>query len=357
MRSNEEPGGDGPHDGEPVKPVETAEEVFRIAFGYMASKALFAGARLRVFDELAQGPKSLEQLAQAIGAEERSLATLLTALVAVGLLERVGGAEGGFRNAPASQTMLVSGPDGSFADYCRAQVDRQMYPFLHNVADVLRGRRDTVPFADYEAWFADAGEASLYSESQHAVSLPAAALLAARVDLSSRRRLLDVGGGSGAFAITLCRQHPGLSAIVLDFPNVARVGRRFVARAGLADRIGFVEGNAFEVDWPGERDAVLFSYVSGSVSAEGVRELYRRAHEALRPGGEVLIHDFMVDDDRSGPLLPALWAFQHVAFTPGAIGLTPGFVTGLLAECGFAEISLDPFVPGMTRLVRALRPR
>ena len=339
-----------------MKPLETPEEVFQIAFGYMASKALFAGAHLGVFDELAHGPKSLDELVKVTGAEERSLSTLLTALVSVGLLEQVDGVVAGFRNAPASQTMLVTGPDGSFADYCRDQIDRQMYPFLHNIADVLRGRRDTVPFEDYEAWFGDADEASLYSESQHAVSLPAAALLAAVVDLSSCRRLLDVGGGSGAFAITLCRQHPELTATVLDFPNVARVGRRFVAQAGLDDRIGFVEGNALEVEWPDEQDAVLFSYVSGSVSAEGVRELYRRAHRALRPGGSVLIHDFMVDDDRSGPPLPALWAFQHVAFTPGATGLTPGFVTGLLRDCGFEDLSVGPFVPGMTRLVRGRKP-
>lgn len=333
-------------------PVETPEDIFRIAFGYMASKALFAAVHLRVFDELADGPRSLEQLLKATGAEERSFSTLLTALVSVGLLERVDGPDEGFRNAPANQAMLVSGPDGSFADYCREQVDRQMYPFLHNVADVLRGRRDTVPFEDYEAWFSDADQASLYSESQHAVSLPAAALLAAVVDLSGCRQLLDVGGGSGAFAITLCRQHPGLRATVLDFPNVVKVGRRFVAKAGLTDRVGFVEGNAFDVGWPSEQDAVLFSYVSGSVSAEGVRELYRRAHGALRSGGMVLVHDFMVDDDRSGPMLPALWAFQHVAFTPGAIGLTPGLVKEALHESGFEDLSVDPFVPGMTRLVR-----
>jgi ubiquinone/menaquinone biosynthesis C-methylase UbiE len=335
-----------------VKPVETPEEVFRIAFGYMASKALFAGAHLRVFDELARGPKSLEQLAKATGADARSLSTLLTALVSVGLLEKLDGPEAGFRNAPASQTMLVSGPEGGFADYCRHQVDRQMYPFLHNIADVLRGHRDTVPFEDYEAWFGDAAEASLYSESQHAASLPAAALLAAMVDLSGCQRLLDVGGGSGAFAITLCRMHPALRAVVLDFPNVVEVGRRFVERAGLGDRIDFVEGNALEVSWPGEQDAVLFSYVSGSVSSEGVRELYRRAYRALQPGGIVLVHDFMVDDDREGPMLPALWAFQHAAFTPGAVGLTPGLVTGLMRESGFEDLSVDPFVPEMTRLVR-----
>jgi len=339
-----------------MDPLQSPEDVFDIAFAYMRSKALFAGLHLGVFDALGDEWGSLDELCRATGAEKRGLSTLLTALVAIGLLEQRGGGDDAarrYRNAPASRAMLVGGASGGFGDYCRRQVDRQMYPFLHNIADVLRGRRDTVPFRDYETWFGDADEASLYSESQHAASLPAAALLGAVVDLSGARRLLDVGGGSGAFCISLCRDHPDLRATLIDFPNVVEVGRRFVADAGLEQRIDFVCGNALEVDWPAGNDTVLFSYISGSVAAEGVRDLYRRAWRALDAGGRVIVHDFMVDDDRSGPPLPALWALQHAAFTPGGISLTPGFVTGELREAGFEEAVVHPFVPGMTRLVVA----
>lgn len=336
-----------------MEPLQSPEDVFRIAFGYMASKALFAGVQLEVFDAAADGPVAFEDLRVRSGATERGLRTLITALVSLGLLEEV---DGEFVNAPASQAMLVSGDGFGFGDYCRGQLDRQMYPFLHNVADVLRGRRNTVPFEDYESWFTDAQQASVYSEAQHACSLPAAAMLGAQVDLSACRRLLDVGGGSGAFPITLCNLNPELTATVIDFPNVVEVGRRFVKEAGLDQRIAFVCGNALKVDWPGDQDAVLFSYVSGSVSAEDVGQLYRRACRALRPGGICLIHDFLVDDDRSGPPLPALWALQHAAFTPGGVGLTPRFVTGLLADAGFEGVVIEPFVPGMTRLVRAHKP-
>ncbi len=336
--------------------LQTPEQIFQVAFGYMGSKALFAGVRLGVFDALAGGPKPMAALLDATGAEPRGLRTLLTALVSLGLVDQTDGPDGDFSNAPGSQAMLVSGPGGGFADYCRNQVDRQMYPFLHNISDVLQGKRDTVPFRDYEAWFGVSEEASLYSESQHAASLPAAALLGAVADLSGARRLLDVGGGSGAFSITLCRAHPELSATIIDFPNVVSVGKRFVADAGLESRIDFVSGNALDVEWPGGRDVVLFSYVSGSVAAEGVGEFYQRAYRSLDPGGVVLVHDFMVDDDHSGPVLPALWALQHAAFTPGGVALTPGFVTGLLGDAGFSDLRVDPFVPGMTRLARGRKP-
>jgi len=340
-----------------LKPIETPEEVFEVAFAYMKSKALFAGLHLGVFEALANGPCAFPELVERTGAEERGLTTLLTALVSIGLVERDGDdANERYRNAPASQAMLVDSPAGSFGDYCRNQVDRQMYPFLHNIADALRGKRDTVPFEDYESWFRDSGEATLYSESQHSASLPAAALLAAVVDLSGARHLVDVGGGSGAFAITLCQAHEKLSATIIDFPNVAEVGRRFVAEAQLGERVDFVCGSALEVKWPDEADAVLFSYVSGSVSAEGVSEMYQRAYRTLEPGGRVIVHDFMVDDDRRGPLLPALWALQHAAFTPGGVGLTVGFVSGTLEGAGFEEIGVTPFVPGMTRLVVGRKP-
>ena len=333
-----------------MKPLETTEQVFDIAFAYMGSKALFAALHVGVFDALADGPKPLATIARDTDCGERSLLTLLTALVSIGLLAKEGDE---YSNAPASQAALVSGPAGGFADYCRHQVDRQMYPFLHNVADVIRGRRDTVPFEDYEAWFSDSGEASLYSEAQHAVSLPTALLLAAVSELKDCRRLLDIGGGSGAFSITLCQQNPDLEATIIDFANVAEVGRRYIAEAGLSDRIEYLCGNALEIEWPFEQDVVLLSYVSGSVSEEGVSELYRRASRVLRPGGRIIIHDFMVDDDRKGPPLPALWALQHCAFTPGAVGLTRGFICGALEDCGFEKIKSQPFVPGMTTLITA----
>jgi len=336
-----------------MKPLDNITQIFEVAFGYMASKALFAGLHLGIFDAVAKGPRDLDALVDATGVEERALTTLLTALTAVGLLQKTAA---GFVNSPAAQLHLVRGSMGDFGDYLRYQIDRQMYLFMHNLTDVLRGRRDTVPFVDYEAWFGDASEASLYSEAQHAASVGPAMMLATQVDFSNRRRLLDIGGGSGAFAITLCRLNPRLVTTILDFPNVIAVARQRVAAAALDSQIAFVAGNALATDWPGEQDTVLFSYVSGSVSAEGVSELYRRAYRALVPDGIVLIHDFMVDDDRSGPPLTALWALQHTTYTPGAVSLTPGFVTERLKEAGFVDATSSEFIPGMTRLLQARKP-
>ena len=106
---------------------------------------------------------------------------------------------------------------------------------------------------------ADEEEARLFSDSQHAGSIGPARTLNRKVDLSGARSLLDVGGGSGAFAITQCQENPGLAATVLDFPNVAPIAQRFIDEAGLSDRVTFQGGNALTETWPDGLDAVLMS--------------------------------------------------------------------------------------------------
>jgi len=78
-------------------------------------------------------------------------------------------------------------------------------------------------------------------------------------------RCSDVGGGSGAFSITLCQRNPQLTATILDFPSVGETARRCVEEAGLATRIAFLPGDALATEWPADRDAILLSYVLSAV--------------------------------------------------------------------------------------------
>ena len=331
-------------------PITEVEQISDLAFGFMASKALFAALHLDLFKALAEGPRTAAEAAGDTGIAEPQLQTLLTALAGQGLVIKEGDH---YTNAPASQTFLVRGAPNYFGDYLCLQIDRQMYPFMDHLADALRGNRDKLRFKSYASWMDDPDEARLFSESQHGGSLGPGAVLARRVDLSGCRRLLDVGGGTGAFAIMLCQRNPDLSATVLDFPNVTEIGRKFVAEAGLDSRIDFLPGNALESDWPAPQDAVLMSYLFSGVSGEAHGMLVKQAYEVLAPGGSLIVHDFMVEDDRSGPPLAALWALQHLVFTPGAVSITPAFVGGLMSEAGFVDVEVSELVPGMTKVVRA----
>lgn len=334
--------------------VETAEELSTIAFSFMASKALFAGLHVDLFSELAEGPKTPTEIAEATGVPVNRIVILTTALASIGLLQRVDGAR--LRNAPAADAFLSRQSKYDFGDYLRYQIDRQMYPFLLQLNAVLKDDLSEDAIASYRHWMADEEQASVYSESQHAGSLGPGRTLARLVDLSGARSLLDVGGGTGAMTISLCKAYEGLHSTIIDFPNVAEIGWRFVSEAGLVDRVRYIPGNAVEVAWPGGQDAILMSYLLSGVAGGSVETLLANAYAALAPGGKLLIHDFMVEEDRSGPALAALWQLQHMAFTPEARSLSVGWLMEKGREIGFAPQAGQNLIPAMTKLVVLEKP-
>ncbi|QDC09607.1 methyltransferase domain-containing protein [Oceanicola sp. D3] len=330
-----------------------ANEISEIAFGFMGSKALFAAIGEDVFSHLATGPKTAAELASATALDPPRAETLLTALAGLGLVTV---ANGRFANSPAAESFLVRGAKYDFSDYLHRQVAQQMYPLMDQIEQALTGTLPKEATASYAQWFSDPEEARLYSESQHAGSLGPARQMAKMLDLFGARHLLDIGGGTGAFAITLCRANPELTATIVDFPNVAALGKAYVAEAGLSDRISYIEGDGREDIWPRENDLVLMSYLFSGVPAEAHAGLISRAFAHLAPGGRYLIHDFIVEANRTGPKLAALWQLQHTAFTPEARSLDAGTLANQLGEAGFKAVTVAPLIPKMTMLAQASRP-
>ncbi|MCZ6872715.1 MAG: methyltransferase [bacterium] len=331
-----------------MEPLTHVRDISRIAYGFMASKALFASLNLELFSRLSGQSKTLQALTQETAVTPNRLRTLLTACVSLGLIIKDGE---NYRNAPASEAYLVPGAPSYFGDYYRFQIDRQIYPQLTQLDAALQG--DNVrPLYDL---MADEGEAEHFSRAQHAGSLGPAAVMAKMVDLTGCRQLLDVAGGSGAFSITFCQRYPEMSATILDFPHVIEVAKRYVTEAGFEHQIDYIAGSATEVVWPGEQDVVLMSYLLSGVSETDISACLAHAFRSLKPGGQVILHDFMIQDDHSGPTSAALW-FLPLLFNPGAVSLTPGWLSALLHQAGFRDISVQDLLPGLTKLVLAKKP-
>jgi 2-hydroxy-4-(methylsulfanyl)butanoate S-methyltransferase len=331
-----------------VEPIRDAEQISNIAFGFMASKALFVALHLNVFTNLSETAKSARTLAEEAGVPENRVTTILTALNAIGLVTREGDL---YSNSPGAETFLVRGARYDFGDYLRFQIDRQMFPFMQQLEGVVTDEMSPGDVDSYAKWMANEEEARLYSEAQHSGSLGPGRTLGRMIDFSGVDHLLDVAGGTGGFAIRLCEAYPQLRVSILDFPHVVALGQQKVEEAGLSDRIEFIGGNALETEWPWDVGAVLMSYLFNGVPGEAIPGLARHAYEVVQPGGLYVVHDFMVEDDRSGPPLAALWQLQHLAFTPAAKSITPSWVSGVLEGAGFTDIQVDVLIPGMTKVV------
>lgn len=331
-----------------MDPLTDVRQISSIAYGFIASKTLFAALNLDLFGRLSAGGKTLAELAGEMGLPQHRLLTLLTACVSLGLISQE---QGRYANAPASQAYLVRQAPAYFGDYFRFQIDRQIYPLLLNLDQALQG---CAPRNLYEQ-MSDPEEADYFTRAQHAGSLGPAAVLQKAADLSQARRMLDVAGGSGAFTITLCRRHPQLRATIVDFPAVIEVAKRFVREAGLDDRVDYISGNAVTQEWPRSQDVVLMSYLLSAVAGSAIGRLFTQAFDALEPGGRLLVHDFMADDDRSGPRNAALW-FMTFLFDPDAVSFTPSELIVFAEGAGFVDVSVRDLIPGITRLLIARKP-
>jgi hypothetical protein len=338
-----------------VRPIEAVHQISAITYGFMASKALFSALEFDLFTRIANGRATIAALSDDTGIAANRMRTLLTALKTLGLVtERAGR----FANAPGTTRYLVAGSSGDFRDYVRFVNGAFGYESLRHLDAALRGERIFPDKGYYEGIVYGAGGigGERFSSAQHSGSLGPARLMAKRVDLKGRKRLLDVGGGSGAYTLAFCAENPHLRATILDFPQTVETARRYSREAGLASRVDHVGGNAIAVDWPANHDVILISYVWSAVGRDDIALLARRAFDALPPNGLLVVHDFMVDDAHEGPPFAAWYLLGSVLDNPSAECLTPGYVEGVLRDAGFAVSPTEVMLPGITMLTRATRP-
>jgi len=176
--------------------------------------------------------------------------------------------------------------------------------------------------------------------------------------LGGASKMLDVAGGVGVFSYVLVGATPGLESTVLELPARCRVGEQLCEKQPgyIRNRVNFVEMDALKADWPVEDasyDAVLMSYISGNVPERTIGKLYANAFQALRSGGRLFVHDFIVDDNFAGPALAALWALQNVTVNADGLGLSPSEIISRMESAGFDQAKSNTFeiIPGMTKLV------
>ncbi|MGH7358129.1 MAG: methyltransferase [Candidatus Rokuibacteriota bacterium] len=315
--------------------------VSAVAYGFMGSQALFSALEIGLFTALAAGPASLDELTRRLGAELPPLRALLAACVATELVERDGDR---YRNSAGADRYLVRHARGYVGDYYLRQIAMTLYSQLPAARAVVRG---AAVGPTYAGFLEDPARAEEFIRGQHAGSSGPAYLLAKTFDAAPYTRLLDLGGGSGAFAIEMARRHR-LSAIVVDQPSVVAVARRIVDEAGLGDRIRCVEGDVVAGPWPPGADLILLSYVVSSYGPPVLRDLLVRARAYLPPGGGLVVHDFALHGDRPGPRNAALWYFANLAISASTHPHTVGDITRAMSDAGFVGVAARPHVPDIT---------
>ena len=312
--------------------------LMQLATAFWAFKALAAAHELDLFTRLSGSPGiTTEELAQSFGIHERPAEMLLTACAALGLLEKEGGR---YRNSEFSEEFLVRGKRYYFGGLVE-MLDKRSYQGWGKLSEAIRTNRPTTWDPDKQSSLfegEDPDMLALFWEAMHSQSTFTGRALGEAVDFSSFTRLLDVGGGSGAYDIELCERYPHLHATVYDLPFVAEFAAKKVKEAGLEDRIQTVGGDFFaDAHFPEGHDVILLSMIMHDWSEPKNREILRKCYEALPSGGAVIISELLVNDEKTGPPPAALMSLNMLIETEGR-NYTPSEYTAWLTELGFRDV-------------------
>jgi predicted O-methyltransferase YrrM len=171
--------------------------------------------------------------------------------------------------------------------------------------------------------------------AMHRNAAAPAAQLVRVVGAGGIRRMLDIGGGSGAYSIAFAQANEELRAVVLDLESVVPIAQKHIRQSGLAGRITTRVGDLLKDEFGEGYDLILLSAICHMLGPEENQDLFRRCHRALTPGGRIVIRDFILESDKTAPLSAALFALNMLVATANGSTYTEGEYRAWLAAAGF----------------------
>ncbi len=296
--------------------------------GFQDSRAILTAIELDAFTAVAEGASAAQAAAQ-MGADPRATEMLLNALAALGLLAKHNST---FHNTPVSARYFVAGsPDDSRAATMHTA---NLWPRWSTLTDCVR---QGTAVARLEPREVDNRWTRPFIAAMHRNARERAPHVIRAVGTAGVRRMLDVGGGSGAYSIAFAQAGAELRAEVLDRPEVLEIAQGHIDRAGLAGRVTTRVGD-LRTDTFGEGfDLVLVSAICHMLNPDENRDLLRRCRQALAPRGRVVIQDFILEEDKSAPKMAALFSLNMLVGTEGGATYNESEYAAWLRGAGFDE--------------------
>jgi len=310
-----------------------------LSYGHKAAAALMAAVKLDLFSAVSTGANTLADIAQKLQMNPLNAERLVVACAAMELIHKEGDT---FRNAEDVERFLVKGKPtyiGPWLLFAGSGFDR-----WKDLADLLASPEEPKLLGMYESLTDEA--AREYHEATYSVGLGAGIRFSRQVDLSQRTKILDLGGGSGAYCIAALQKYPHLKAVVMDFASVCKVTEEFIAEWHLRRSISTLPGDFTKDAFPVDADVMIMASNLPQYNQDVLESIFQRAFQALLPGGEFHLVGETLDDDKTGPLGPALWGLHEVLNNSRGRSHSEKEVIGYLEKAGFKNVTVNAFVPG-----------
>jgi SAM-dependent methyltransferase len=305
-------------------------DLLQLSGGYWSACALHAGVKLDVFTPLEGGRLTAAQVAKSCSAEPRAMGMLLDSLASLGLL----GKEGELYSTTGFAAKVLSKSSADYVGHIIMHHHHLMAGWSKLDEAVRSGS------AIHENSSSDSNETvrESFLMGMFNLAMQLAPRIANSLDLSGCRRLLDLGGGPGTYAIHFCLANPEISAVVFDLPTTRKFAEATIARFSLQERIRFHSGDFHSDQLPTGFDAVWISHILHADNPAACRSLLAKAVAGLDDGGLLMVQEFILDDDKAGPPFPALFALNMLIGTESGQAYSGSELADMMTAAGLSEV-------------------
>jgi len=263
----------------------------------------------------------------------------------------LGKAGGRYRLTPEARAFLLPGAPGGLASNLLYQA--KLVPDWSRLAETVRTGRPARGLV--EILRSDPSFVRAYLEGMDEIARRPAAELARALDLSGALEMLDAGGGPGTYLRALLNAEPALRGTLLDLPEALRAARPFFAGWPGRRRVEFRAGDYRRTSFGRAGfDLVLLSHITHDEGEAANRALLAKAFQALRPGGQAVVHDFMVEPDRTRPLFGALFSVHMLTCTLEGRTYSRAEYESWLGKAGFKDLRAIELCAGSPNASTAL---
>jgi predicted O-methyltransferase YrrM len=331
-----------------VHETENLSALLDLAIGYQKAKVLFAFAELGIADMLRKKPLTAKAAAERAEMNLLAMERFLNACVSVGLLEKSGD---DYRNSVLSEQFLRGDADFYLGGQIKRYSERS-YPVWADLTEHLKSweygdTEKSTPESD------DQGAEAM--AEQHNLSLLHGFALATTFDFAKYKRVLDLGGGTGAMSIGLCRNYESLRAVVFDLPENVETARKFIEKSNLSNRIETVGGDFQKDDLPGGFDVVLLANFMSVAEENDNKKLLADIFKKLPSGGACILSGLIMDDSRLAPQTAVLFCLEDICWNAPDVERSEGVYTEWLREAGFQNIECRTYLEP-TKMLYGFKP-
>lgn len=326
-----------------MKEINSPGEFLEMVNAFRISRIILTAHELEIFTILKGGPLPSQVVAKAAGADERATDRLMNALVPIGLLKKNGSQ---FSNSDFSTRFMIRGQPNYMGGVTHISQLWKTWSTLTEAVKAGTSVAMTQPIGNREEPWLESFIAAMHSRG-----LQQAREIAAVLDLSQTRQVLDIGGGSGVFTFEFIRENPAIRGTIFDLPNVIPISKKYISREGFEKSVTTIAGDYLKDKLGYDYDLVFVSAVLHINSPEENTRLIKKCAEALNPGGQLVILDHIMNEDRTGPAVGAFFALNMIVGTEKGDTYTEKEIKSWMQASGFKYIRRRDTAQGSNMMI------